>query len=306
MRKACLDEVYKLAKKDKRVVFVGSDLGAGVLARFKDEMPDRFFMEGISEQHIIGMSVGLAMNGFIPYVNTIATFITRRCFEQIVIDVCLHNLPVRLIGSGGGLVYAPLGPTHLAIDDIAIMKSIPNMTVIAVSDENEMRSFMKESISYKGPIYIRVAKGGDPIVTLVDEKFIIGKGIVVKNGSEVLVVTTGITKQIGLEAYEKLKQKKISVAVLHYPTIKPFDKKLLVARAKQTKAVIVIEEGIVTGGLGSQVAEVLLENKIYLPFKKIGIPDEFAHNYGSQNTLMSMYKITSENIIKSSIKMLTN
>ena len=131
MRKTSLNCVYELAQQDERVLFVGSDLGSGVLDEMKQEFPERYFMEGISEQYIIGMAAGMAMEGFIPYVNTIATFLTRRCYEQVFIDICLHKLPVRLIGNGGGVVYAPLGPTHLATDDIAIMRSIPNMTVVA-------------------------------------------------------------------------------------------------------------------------------------------------------------------------------
>jgi transketolase len=131
MRKTSLNTVYELAKNDERIVFIGSDLGPGVLDEFKKNIPNRFFMEGVSEQHIIGMAAGMAMNGFIPYINTIATFLTRRCFEQIVVDLCMQNLPVRLIGSGGGGVYAPLGSTHLAIEDLSIMRTLPNMTVIA-------------------------------------------------------------------------------------------------------------------------------------------------------------------------------
>ncbi len=118
MRKTSLNSVYELARKDERVLFIGSDLSPGVLDEFKKNIPERFFMEGIAEQYIIGMAAGLAFDGFIPYVNTIAVFLTRRCFEQVAIDLCLHDLPVRLIGNGGGLVYAPLGPTHQAIEDI--------------------------------------------------------------------------------------------------------------------------------------------------------------------------------------------
>src|SRR5213592_860492 len=131
MRKTCLDMVYELARKDERIFFIGSDLGIGTLKQFKAEMPDRFLMEGVSEQSIVGVAAGLALEGKIVYVNTIATFLTRRCFEQVVLDLCLHDVKVRLIGHGGGLVYAPLGPTHLAIEDIAILRAIPNMTVIA-------------------------------------------------------------------------------------------------------------------------------------------------------------------------------
>src|SRR5437899_538883 len=127
MRQACLQMVYELAKKDPRVFFIGSDLGVGTLKQFKAEMPDRFFMEGVSEANIVSLAAGLALEGQIPYINTIATFLTRRCFEQIVLDLGLHRTNVRLLGSGGGLVYAPLGPTHLAIDDIAILRAIPNM-----------------------------------------------------------------------------------------------------------------------------------------------------------------------------------
>src|SRR6202166_382145 len=119
MRKACLDAVYELAKTDERIFFIGSDLGVGTLKQFKADMPARYFMEGVSEANLIGMAAGLALEGKIVYANTIATFITRRCFEQVALDLCLHNVRVRLIGNGGGLVYAPLGPTHLAIEDIA-------------------------------------------------------------------------------------------------------------------------------------------------------------------------------------------
>src|SRR5215472_4429142 len=165
MRKTCLDVVYELAKNDPRIFFIGSDLGIGTLKQFKAEMPERFFMEGVSEANLIGMAAGLALEGKIVYANTIATFITRRCFEQVALDLCLHNVKVRLIGNGGGVVYAPLGPTHLAIEDIAIFRSLPRMTILVPADANEMRRMMPLTVDYPGPIYIRLAKGGDPIVT---------------------------------------------------------------------------------------------------------------------------------------------
>src|ERR1700680_1897091 len=180
MRNACLDKVHDLAKRDGRVVFIGSDLSPGLLADMKREMPDRWYMEGITEQNVIGMAAGFAMEGFVPYVNTIATFITRRCYEQVAIDLCLHKLPVRLIGNGGGLVYAPLGPTHLAIDDIAIMRALPNMTVVAACDAPEMPRLMRQSVDGPLPIYIRLAKAGDPVVSREDRGFTIGKAIVMR------------------------------------------------------------------------------------------------------------------------------
>src|SRR6202453_5223506 len=177
MRATCQNMVYDLAKRDKRVIFIGSDLSPGLLADMKKEMPERWYMEGITEANVIGMAAGMAMDGYMPYVNTIATFITRRCYEQVAVDLCLHNLPVRLIGNGGGLVYAPLGPTHLAIEDIAIMRVLPNMAVVAVCDAEEMVRLMDRSLDWTGPLYIRLAKGGDPVVSDARNGFEIGKAI---------------------------------------------------------------------------------------------------------------------------------
>src|SRR5437870_3441848 len=157
MRPACVNMVFKLAQQDPRVAYIGSDLSPDLTERMKNEMPDRAFMEGVSEAHVIGMAAGMAMEGFIPYVNTIATFLTRRCYEQTALDLCLHNLPVRLIGNGGGLVYAPLGPTHEAIEDIAIMRALPHMTVVAPADASEMTRIVPLTLDWPGPIYIRLA-----------------------------------------------------------------------------------------------------------------------------------------------------
>src|SRR5229473_1303360 len=196
MRAACVDKIFELAKRDTRVVYIGSDLDEDITQRIKAEMPGRGFMEGISEQHLVGMSAGLAMEGMIPYFHTIATFITRRCYEQVAVDVCLHNLPVRLIGNGGGLVYAPLGPTHLAIEDIAIMRALPNMTVVSVCDADEMKRFMDQTLDWPGPIYIRLAKGFDPIVSCPEPGFEIGKAIVMREAAgtrnRVLLIATGV------------------------------------------------------------------------------------------------------------------
>ncbi len=306
MRKTCLDEVYKLAKRDKRVVFIGSDLTSGTLDEFKKEMPDRFYMEGVSEANIVGIAAGFAMNGDIPYVNTIATFITRRCFEQVVDDVAVHDLPVRLIGNGGGLVYAPLGPTHEAIEDIAIMKSIPRMTVLAPCDAEEMRRLIPQTLHWHGPIYIRVAKGGDDIVSSAALPCVIGKIIEVTKGTDVLLITTGITLKIALEARKILESSGLTVAVLHAHTVKPFDDHALLKHAARVRCVITIEEGILSGGLGSVVSEVLMESGIHvsLAMKRIGIPDVFPDKYGSQKDLFAYYGITAENVVKTAKKLL--
>ena len=288
MRRTCLNMVYELAKEDPRVVFIGSDLGPGVLDRMKAEMPDRFFMEGVSEQNAIGMAAGMAMEGFIPYVNTIATFITRRCYEQVAIDLCLHDLPVRLIANGGGLVYAPLGPTHLAVEDMAIMRALPNMTVVACADADEMTRLMRETLDWPHPIYIRLAKGGDPIVSGNDKGFKIGKAVPLRDGGDVGLVSTGVMTNRALTAAETLAEDGIQSAVLHVHTLKPLDDDAVLELAARVPLMVTIEEHTLIGGLGSAVVDLLAETRLGgMPSViRLGLPDQFAQEYGSQDSML--------------------
>ena len=292
--------ILELAKKNEKVFFIGSDLSDDILRQFTKEMPRRFFMEGISEANIIGMAAGLALEGKIVYVNTIATFLTRRCFEQLVVDLCLHQANVRLIANGGGLVYAPLGPTHQAIDDIGILRAIPNMAIVAPADANEMKKIMEASLNHKGPLYIRLAKGYDPIVTDEISPLTIGKAVLVRAGKDALVATTGITLKTALDAAEELKKEGIEISILHNHTIKPLDQEAIEKNAKNVPVIISIEEHNIIGGLGSAVAEIIAEANFTQPkkFKRIAIPDVFADEYGSQASLMKKYSITTEHLVK--------
>ncbi len=298
MRKTCLDMVYQLARQDERIIFIGSDLGIGTLREFKAEMPDRFFMEGVSEQSLASLSAGLALEGKIVYFNTIATFITRRCYEQVVLDLCLHKANVRLIGNGGGLVYTPLGPTHEAIEDIAIFRCLPRMTIIAPADAEEMKRLMPATVAHPGPIYIRLAKGGDPVVTDPSMPFRIGKAYPMKEGKDALIVSTGVMLKPSLEAATALAAAGISAGVLHAPVIKPFDQETFMRLAGPVPAVVTVEEHTVIGGLGSAVAELLAESDFARPkrFRRLGIPDVFPDQYGSQASLLSRFSLTAENI----------
>lgn len=293
MRKKCLDEVYELAKADPRVLFIGSDLGPGVLNGMKKEMPDRFFMEGVAEQHIIGMAAGLAMNGFIPYVNTIATFITRRCYEQVALDLCLQDLPVRLIANGGGAVYAPLGPTHLAVEDIAIMRALPNMAIVAPCDAEEMKRFMATTLDWPHPIYIRLAKGGDAVVSRKEDGFQIGKAILMREPGTGLFVTTGVMTQLALQAADRLVSEGLNCGVLHMHTVKPLDELALAKLLPAVKGVVTVEEHTRIGGLGSAVLEYCNDHMPQEAAKiaRIGIPDRFADQYGSQDSLLGHWGI---------------
>jgi transketolase len=294
MRQTCLNMVYDLAKRDKRVLFIGSDLSPGLLEDMKKEMPERWYMEGITEANVIGMAAGFAMEGYIPYVNTIATFITRRCYEQVAVDLCLHELPVRLIGNGGGLVYAPLGPTHLAIEDIAIMRALPNMTVTAVCDAKEMVRLMNCTLDWPNPIYIRLAKGGDPVVSRDESGFAIGKAIPMRRARSrraIVLMATGVMTTNCLAAADLLAKDGHDVAVVHFHTVKPLDEEAVLEFSRDAELVATVEEGTVIGGFGSAVTDVLVEKLgASLPaLVRIGLPDAFPHKYGLQEELFEVY-----------------
>ncbi|MDP2848196.1 MAG: transketolase C-terminal domain-containing protein [Humidesulfovibrio sp.] len=307
MRGRCLDLVHKLAKTDERIVFLGSDLGFGTLKKFREELPERFIMEGINEAHAIGMAAGLAFDGRIVYVNTIATFLTRRCYEQVAMDLCLHKANVRLIGNGGGMVYAPLGSTHLAIEDIAIMRALPNMAIVAVADAEEMERLMPQTVDWPGPLYIRLAKGYDPIVSDPAIPFVLGKGMEIQRGKDVLLVTTGVTLGPAKEAAKLLAESGVSCGILHMHTVKPFDNGLFLDMAQDVKAVISVEEHTILGGLGSAVAEILAETPFARQprFKRLGIPDVFPDKYGTQNQLMGRYGINTNTIVSTAKSLLS-
>ena len=303
MRGKCLDMVHRLAREDERIVFLGSDLGFGTLKKFREELPERFIMEGINEAHAIGMAAGLAFDGRIVYVNTIATFLTRRCFEQVALDLCMHKAKVRLIGNGGGLVYAPLGSTHLAIEDIAIMRALPNMGIVAVADAEEMERLMPQTVDWPGPLYIRLGKGYDPIVSDPAIPFVLGRGMEIRRGGDALLVCTGVALGPVLEAAKALAEQGVSCGILHMHTVKPFDAELFLDMAGTpaggVRAVVSVEEHTILGGLGSAVAELLAETPFARQprFKRLGIPDVFPDKYGTQKDLMRRYGLDRESIV---------
>lgn len=313
MRETCVKMVYELAKRDKRVVFIGSDLSPGLLKEMKQEFPDRYYMEGVYEANLIGMAAGLAMEGYIPYFNTISTFITRRCFEQIAIDVCMHDLPVRLIGNGGGVVYAPLGPTHLATEDISILRALPNMTIVAVNDAEEMKRFMLESIDWPHPIYIRLGKGSDAVVPMAADSFKIGKAITVHPAQhpqeelDILLISTGVMTSRVVNVALQLQASSLNVMVLHCHTVKPLDEACLLKFAKRTRLLVTVEENSLIGGLGSAVTDCLVESlgRDIPLIKRFGLPDRFPDKYGSQDDLLDYYGLSVERMVKQIRSVLT-
>jgi transketolase len=301
MRNTAMNMIHKLAARDERVLYIGSDPGAGTLRAMSKEFPQRHLIEGISEAHIIGMSAGLAMEGYLPYVNTIATFLTRRCYEQVAVDLCLHNLSVRLVANGGGLVYAPLGPTHQAIEDVAIMRALPNMTVVCPADADEAARLMEQTLDWPGPIYIRLAKGGDAIVSKAEHGFSIGRAIVMRPPGDVLMVTTGIMLQRAFSAADLLAAQGINAGILHMHTVKPLDSEALLRAIRGIKLLVSLEEHVPAGGLGSAIAEALIDNlgQGLPPMLRLSLPDRFMHNYGSQDSLLKKHGLAPEAIATS-------
>lgn len=282
MRKTALDAISALIERDPRVVFVGSDLGAGTLVEIRERFPNRVFMEGIAEQHIVGFAAGLAMEGFVPFVHTIGTFLTRRALEQVVIDVALHDLPVRLIASGGGLVYAPLGPTHQSIDDFALMRAIPNMQVFAPADPLEMTTLIEWLAGDPHPAYVRVAKGGEQVITAD----LIGSWPtplrIAREGADIAVVSTGALLAETMQAADALSEEGIDVALVHVPSLSPLDEQGLLEVLGEFDKIVVVEEHIPVGGLWSAIAELSVASGVLRHVDRVGLPHQFAERYGAQ------------------------
>lgn len=298
MRQTALDTVFEIAKTDSRILFIGSDLGSNTLESMRREIPNQFMMEGISEQHIIGYAAGLAKEGYIPFINTIATFLSRRALEQIILDVALHNLPVKILASGGGMVYAPLGPTHTAIDDLSHILAIPNMNVYSPCDANEMKLIIQDESVKTSPAYIRFGKGGE---ALVSHEF--------KNGdtphlkylgsldAQKVIITTGVTVQLALEATAELIDKH-EVLLCHLPKLNLESSMFLNAVLKNRERVLVIEEHQQIGGLLTQILHYCQFHKILTPqFKHISLGKHFVRRYGSQSDHFREYGITTSNIL---------
>lgn len=282
MRKTALETIGMLVEEDPRVIFVGSDLGAGTLEDVMNRHPDRVLMEGIAEQHLVSFAAGLALEGFTPFVHTIATFLTRRALEQVVIDVALDCLPVILVGAGGGMVYAPLGPTHQAIDDFALMSAIPGMNVVAPADPLEMQSVLRVLLAAQMPAYVRVAKGGESVISADFLPIEAGKVRMVFEGKQVAVLTTGALLHECIEAGGKLRAEGVELTVAHFPFVAPLDREAVVSLSSSHNHLIVVEEHVPHGGLSAAIANVLSEIGFSSPLHRLTLPPTFAAKYGTQ------------------------
>lgn len=288
------DAVHRIARDDPRVVFVGSDIAPGLLAEMRDELPSQYFMEGIQEQHLIGMAAGLALEGLRPVVATIATFLTRRCFEQLMVDAALHQLPIVLLGTGPGLAYSALGPTHCAVDDFALLRTIPGMTVVSAGDMNEGRSLLEQALRRGTLAYFRVPRGDEPALPGGDAPEI-GRAVVLADGDDALIVSTGRMTGVAQQARRRLADEGVAASHVHVHTIKPLDD-TLVARAASARSIVTVEEHLRDGGLGTALLEALSDRGAVPPLRRIGLADAIVSGYGTHEQALEEAGLTASAI----------
>ncbi|QGQ98460.1 1-deoxy-D-xylulose-5-phosphate synthase [Paenibacillus psychroresistens] len=285
MRTTFINTLTEEAKSNDRIFIITPDLGFSVLERFRDLFPNRFLNVGIAEQNAVGVAAGLALSGKIVYVYSIVPFVTMRCFEQVRVDVAYMNTNVRLIGVGAGLSYGPAGATHHSIEDIAVMRNLPNMTVCCPGDPLEVREIVKQSVDYQGPMYIRLGKNGEPTIHKETQQLTIGKAIQVSEGKDLIIITTSNMLEEGNQIADSLKEQGKTVTLVSMHTIKPFDSETVLRLINKGIPMVTLEEHNIIGGLGSAVAEVIAESGQAVRFKRIGIKDVFCHDVGSQQYL---------------------
>lgn len=296
MRNAFAQEITELAKIDKRVVLLSGDIGNKLFDEFKKVDPARFYNCGVAEANMMGVAAGMALSGFRPIIYTITPFTTTRCFEQIRVDVCYHQAPVIIVGTGSGLSYAELGPTHHSLEDLAILRTLPGMSVLAPCDASELRLMLARALQQNNPVYIRIGKKGEPAIHSGLTDLCIGKSIVVRKGTDVVLLGAGTILSETLKAADLLKEKGISAEVVSFHSIKPLDEGYLRAASLHFKLLVTVEEHGLIGGLGSAVAEWYAKENIQFPQISIGTPDEFMHEVGSQEYAREKYGLVSKKI----------
>jgi transketolase len=303
IRDAFGEALLELGKENIDIVVLDADLASSTrVTFFAEEFPDRFFEMGIAEQDMVGVAAGFASVGKIPFVSTFAVFATKRACDQVTISVAYPNLNVKIIGAYAGIVSGNNGATHQAIEDLSIMRAIPNMTVIEPADAEEMRQAVKAIVQHKGPVYMRVTRDEWPDIFDKSYKFSIGKATEVYSGDDVTIIACGVMTSQAIEASEILAKQGIKARVVNMSTIKPIDRDMITKCANETGAIVTAENHNIYGGLGSAVSEVLVE-EFPVPLLKVGIKDTFGE-CGSDKDLLKKYKMDPEYIAETVKKVL--
>lgn len=296
MRNAFADEVFKIAQKDERVVLLSGDIGNKLFDKFKTLGSSRFFNCGVAEANMMGVAAGMGLSGLRPFVYTITPFTTTRCFEQIRVDVCYHNVPVVIVGTGSGLSYADLGPTHHSLEDIAILRTLPGMRVFAPCDSSELRSLLHAVMKDNLPAYIRIGKKGEPDIHTSSPEINIGEAIVIRSGTDLAILAAGNMMGPSLRAAESLSEYGISAEVVSFYSLKPLDTEYLSSAARRFPLIVTVEEHGLIGGFGGAVAEWRSDSNSNVTHLRFGTADEFMHMVGSQQYARDTFGLTAKNI----------
>jgi transketolase len=288
--------LVEVGERNERVVVLGADLaGSTEIDGFRDRFPDRFFNLGVAEQNAVGVAAGLAIEGFIPLFHSFGVFTTRRPYEQVCVQVAMDRANVKLVGALPGL-SSRLGATHQAVDDLSLMRTLPGMVVVDPADAVEMAQVLEAAVDHEGPFYFRMMRRDVPVLFEEGYRFTLGRAVPVADGGDVTLVSTGSMLAAVLEARERLEGEGIRASVLHVPTIKPMDTDAVVERAEATGALVTVENHLVTGGLGSAVAEVLADRRP-CPVERIGLRDVFA-SPGTPEYLLEKYAMGVDDIAR--------
>jgi len=300
VRNAFVQALVDLARKDERIWLVVGDLGFHALDPFVDEFPDRFINAGVAEQNMTGLAAGMALSGKIVFTYSIGNFPVMRCLEQIRNDVCYHNANVNIVSVGGGLAYGALGATHHCIEDLAIMRVLPHMTVVAPGDPVEAEMATRAIVETPGPCYLRLAKTGESRIHPAGVDFELGKAIMVRKGSDLTLISTGEMLNNIVKSAEMLAEEGIQARVLSMHTLKPLDVEAILKAAQETGIVVTVEEHSVIGGVGGAVAEVLAElSDSPFTFKRIAMKEPFCSEVGSQIYLREANGLSVKGIVDS-------
>jgi transketolase len=296
MRNVFVRKLTELVSKNKDIYLLTGDLGFSVFDEFKEKFPDNYINMGISEANMIGVAAGMAMRGKKVFVYSIIPFVTFRVLEQIRNDLCLQNLPVKIVGVGVGLTYGTSGPTHHSIEDIGVMSSLPNLTVISPGDPIEVEKLVEQTLNLESPCYIRLGKSGEENVNLPDVNLRIGKGNIIKNGKDIALILNGNMLSVAMKVSYDLEKEGISSMVISLHTIKPLDEILLKEVAYKVKQLFIIEEQILSCGLGSRIAFFYSQENINVKISYIGLPDDFVKLIGKQDFLRTKFGLDSVSI----------
>lgn len=297
MRGAFFKALADVAERDQRIFLAVGDLGFGVVEHFSSRFPERFLNTGVAEQNLTGIAAGLALSGKIVFTYSIANFPILRCLEQIRNDVCYHEADVKIVSVGGGFAYGSLGPSHHATEDLAILRSLPGMIVVAPGDPFEAEAATRAIAEHPGPCYLRLGRAGEPRVHRSQIDFQLGRAIQVCEGNDLTLISTGGMLESCVRVVGLLRERGIQPRLLSMHTIKPLDEEAVLKAAIETGTVFTIEEHSIVGGLGSAVAEVLAESgNVPVAFKRFGLPSSFSSIAGTQEFLRARYGLSPETL----------